>query len=134
MKLRPVAVPVHKHLIIRAEVQLPPLDPEFVIEWLRDTVVSIGMKVLSGPHAAYVDVPGNEGVTGVVIIETSHLALHVWDHQDPPLLQLDVYTCGDFNPQIIFDKLKEFHPTKIEHKYLDREHSLKEISLGDAHE
>ena len=124
---------VHKHLIIRAEVEQPPVLPAFVVEWLRQTVEAIGMKVLSGPYSEYVEVEGNEGATGVVIIETSHLAIHVWDRQDPPLLQLDVYTCGEFDPQIIFDRLQEFKPVKIEHKYLDREHNLMELELSLIH-
>jgi hypothetical protein len=35
---------VHKHLIIRAEVEQPPVLPAFVVEWLRQTVEAIGMK------------------------------------------------------------------------------------------
>ena len=104
---------VHKHLIIRAEVEEPPTLPAFVVEWLRQTVEAIGMKVLSGPYSEYVEVEGNEGATGVVIIETSHLAIHVWDRQDPPLLQLDVYTCGEFDPQIIFDRLQAVSYTHL---------------------
>ena len=121
---------VHKHLIIRAEVKTPPKDPAWVKNWMASLVEKIGMKVLSGPHAEYVDVVGNEGVTGVVIIETSHIAMHVWDALDPPLLQLDVYTCGPFDPTIIFDELKQFDLIKLEHKYLDREHGLVEIDVN----
>jgi len=122
---------VHKHLIIRAEVNQPPMAPGFVKEWLQELVDRIGMKVLSGPHAEYVTVPGNRGVTGVVIIETSHLAIHIWDEPDPALLQLDVYTCGPFDPEIVFDVLKEFEPVKMEYKYLDREHGLNEVKLDE---
>lgn len=120
---------VHKHLIVRAEVQDPPLAPAFVEEWLEELVARIGMKVLSGPHAEYVAVPGNRGVTGVVIIETSHIAMHVWDETNPGLMQLDVYTCGPFDPDIVFDALEEFVPVKLEYKYLDREHDLTEVPL-----
>ncbi len=120
---------VHKHLIIRAEVSEPPRAPVFVEEWLQDLVDRIGMKVLGGPYARYVNIPGNQGVTGVVIIETSHIALHVWDETNPGLLQLDVYTCGPFDPDIVFDQIKQFEPVKVEYKYLDREHGLLEVIL-----
>jgi len=120
---------VHKHLIIRAEVESPPVEQEQVVEWLEDTVDAIGMKICSGPYAEYVDMPGNEGVTGVVIIETSHIAMHVWDCQEPPLMQLDVYTCGPFDPATIVDRIQEFSPLKVEYKYLDREFGLEEIEL-----
>ena len=120
---------VHKHLIIRAECLDPPLDPQYVEQWLKNVVELIGMKVCKVPISAYVDVEGNEGATGVVIIETSHIAIHVWDRRIPALVQLDVYTCGNFEPQKIFNALKEFDVQKLEYKYLDREHELVEIPL-----
>lgn len=120
---------VHKHLIIRAECLDPPLDPQYVEQWLKNVVELIGMKVCKGPISAYVDVEGNEGATGVVIIETSHIAIHVWDRRMPALVQLDVYTCGAFEPQKIFNALQEFDVQKIEYKYLDREHNLTELEI-----
>ncbi len=120
---------VHKHLIVRAECLDPPLDPQYVEQWLKNVVELIGMKVCRGPISAYVDVAGNEGATGVVIIETSHIAIHVWDRRTPALVQLDVYTCGEFEPQKIFNALQEFDVQKLEYKYLDREHELIEIPL-----
>ena len=120
---------VHKHLIIRAECLDPPLDPQYVEQWLKNVVELIGMKVCKGPISAYVDVEGNEGATGVVIIETSHIAIHVWDRRIPALVQLDVYTCGDFQPQKIFNALQEFDVQKLEYKYLAREHNLTELEI-----
>jgi S-adenosylmethionine/arginine decarboxylase-like enzyme len=72
---------------------------------------------------------GNRGLTGVVIIETSHIALHSWDEANPAMIQLDVYTCGPLDTALIFDELKIFDPVKVEYKYLDREHNLKEVDL-----
>ncbi len=120
---------VHKHLIIRAECLDPPTCPNYVEQWLKNVVELIGMKVCKGPISAYVDVEGNEGATGVVIIETSHIAIHVWDRRTPGLVQLDVYTCGAFEPQKIFNALKEFDVQKLEYKYLDREHNLTELEI-----
>ena len=120
---------VHKHLIVRAECMDPPTSSDYVEKWLKDMVELIGMKVCRGPISAYVDVKGNEGATGVVIIETSHIAIHVWDHRSPALIHLDVYTCGEFEPRKIFNALKEFDVMKLEYKYLDREHELVEIPI-----
>ena len=111
---------VHKHLIIRAEVNKPPTNPIFIEAWLLDVVSAIGMKVCKGPIAHYVDMPGNRGVTGVVIIETSHIALHVWDETRPSLFQLDVYSCKEFNKQTVFEKLAQFEPVDVEWYMLDR--------------
>jgi S-adenosylmethionine/arginine decarboxylase-like enzyme len=50
-----------------------------IVDWMRDFVESIGMKILMGPFAKYLDIPGNRGLTVAAIIETSHIVLHSWD-------------------------------------------------------
>lgn len=120
---------VHKHLIIRAEVRNPLKDEQAAILWIRNLVQNIGMNIMMGPFAQYLDVEGNRGLTAVAIIETSHIALHVWDECDPALVQLDVYTCGALDPQQVVDALRAFDPVRVEMKYLDREHDLTELPL-----
>jgi S-adenosylmethionine/arginine decarboxylase-like enzyme len=120
---------VHKHLIIRAEVGNPLKEEQLAIDWMNKLVDKIGMKVMMGPYAKYLDVVGNRGLTAVAIIETSHIALHVWDEDEPALLQLDVYTCGPLDPYDVVEALREFHPVKIEMKYLDRESKLIDLPL-----
>ena len=41
---------------------------------------------------------------------------------------ITVYTCGPFDMDTIFEDLEQFNPTKVEWKYLDREHDLTEVS------
>ena len=119
---------VHKHLIVRAEAVKPPMDEKYLTDWLKDFITSINMKVLMGPYVIYHDVPGNRGITGAAIIETSHIVMHVWDEPSPALMQFDVYSCGEFDPETICEKIKkDFNTTKIEYKFLDREHDLKEL-------
>lgn len=120
----------HKHLIVRAEVSRPPVKGEmkFLINWFKELIELIDMKLLAGPYAKYVDVPGNRGFTCVAIIETSHLAMHIWDEQNPALMQFDVYTCGPLDPYLVFEKLEIWSPIKVEYKYLDREQGLTEIN------
>jgi len=57
--------------------------------------------------------------------------MHTWDENDPSMLQLDVYTCGPLNTDVVFDFLKQFDPIKIDYKYLDRENDLKEIPIKE---
>ena len=67
-------------------------------------------------------------MTSVAIIETSHIALHIWDENSPGLMQLDVYSCANFFPQRVFNKVNElFKTTKMEYKFLDREKELVEV-------
>lgn len=124
----------HKHLIIRAEIDNCPAPEElhFMAKWFKDLVEDIGMKILRGPDVLYHDMEGNEGFTGTCIIETSHIAMHVWDNGSPDsggIMQLDVYTCGPLDPYDVVANLDFFQPTKISMKYLDRENDLTEIPI-----
>jgi S-adenosylmethionine/arginine decarboxylase-like enzyme len=119
---------VHKHLIVRAEAKNPPMDETVLTEWFKKFIEEIGMKVMMGPYVKYSHMVGNRGITGAAIIETSHIVLHVWDEPDPALLQFDVYSCGEFDPETICEKIKnDFNTTKIEYKFLDRENDLSEL-------
>lgn len=120
----------HKHLIIRAEITDPPYDAIDIKRWMKNLVEDIGMNVLMGPFAIYSDMEGNQGLTAVTIIETSHIAIHVWDECEPALLQMDVYTCSTLNIDDVFKAIEEFKPTKIEYKYIDRENELTLIENG----
>lgn len=114
----------HKHLIVRAELNNPPYLPHEIKDWMRKLVDKIGMNILMGPYAIYSDMEGNKGLTAVTIIETSHIAMHVWDEVEPALMQLDVYTCSTLNIDDVFSAIEEFEPVKVEYKYIDRENSL----------
>lgn len=120
----------HKHLIVRAELNNPPYDAVDIKRWMRYLVDKIGMNILMGPYAVYSDMEGNAGLTAVTIIETSHIALHVWDEVNPALMQLDVYTCSKLDINDVFEAIKEWDPIKIEYKYIDREHDLTLLDRG----
>lgn len=122
----------HKHVIIRAEVKNPPGkdDLETMRGWVVNLIDRIGMTLLSGPHVEYVDVPGNVGMTTVSIIETSHIAIHVWEEPNPALMQIDIYTCGPLDLDIVWEELQTFDPLHLEYKFLDREHELQTLEVG----
>ena len=97
-------------------------------DWMMGFIESIDMKVFMGPYVKYCYMPGNRGITAVAIIETSHIAMHIWDEPKPALMQLDVYSCGDFNPTDVCNKImKDFDIHKIEYKYLNRETGLVDL-------
>ena len=122
----------HKHLIVRADISWCPQEEDLnkVSDWVRGLIKKIEMKLLAGPYTTYVNDLGNKGMTSVAIIETSHIALHIWDEVSPGLMQLDVYSCANFNPQDVFDKVDElFQTIKMEYKFLDREKELIEVKV-----
>ena len=120
---------VHKHLIVRAEAINPPMDEGFLRRWLEEFISEIGMKVMMGPYVKYSNMVGNRGITGVAIIETSHIVMHFWDEVSPALMQFDVYSCGELDPEIICKKItNDFIIEKLEYKFLNRENDLRDIT------
>ena len=126
-------MPVHKHLIIRAEVKRPITSEKGLKKWLRNLVKKIDMKTIKGPFAAYVFKEGNRGITGMVMIETSHIAIHVWDEINPALVQCDVYSCAEFSSNEVLAEFVDMEPTKIEYMLLDRAKELKPTFSTQAH-
>ena len=103
----------HKHLIVRVNIGWCPQKEDLnkISDWIRSLIKKIDMKLLAGPYTTYVNEKGNKGMTSVAIIETSHIALHIWDEVSPGLMQLDVYSCANFNPQDVFNKVDELFQT-----------------------
>ena len=120
-------MPKHKHLIIRAEVNRPLKGEKETKQWLRKLVKKIDMKIIKGPYASYVSKEGNRGITGVVMIETSHIAIHVWDETLPALVQCDVYSCAEFSSNEVLAEFIDMEVTKMDHIMLDRADEIKTI-------
>lgn len=111
----------HKHLLIKARVLSPPRSEDHINQWLKELVSKIDMLIAAGPISSYVETPGNLGLTSAVCIQTSHCALHVWDEEDPPLIQADVYSCREFNIYNAIKHFDEFDVVQLEYVLFDRE-------------
>lgn len=116
----------HEHVLIRAEVSTVPgpEDGAALKYWMKKLIRNIGMTLLNGPHASWVAKPGNVGWTCVALIETSHVVIHIWNEPRPHLLQFDVYSCADLDLKAVLAALDFFDPTKVEYKFVDREHEF----------
>ena len=121
----------HKHILINARVNNSLGSTEDAVSFLKDLVERVGMKILMGPHATYVDTPGNKGVTAIVGIETSHIAFHVWDEEVPARLQFDLYTCGSLDKNVVIEAVKErFELVSADYRIFDREHGFVLLEQG----
>ena len=118
-------MPEHKHLIIRATVYEPITSEKELKKWLRDLVKIIDMKIIKGPYAAYVSKEGNRGLTGIVMIETSHISIHIWDEESPALVQCDVYSCAEFSSNEVLAEFVPMDVVTIDKIVLDRVDELK---------
>lgn len=94
-------------------------------QWLRDLVSAIDMKVCIEPRTVYVDTPGNRGLTAQIGIETSHIAIHVWDEDAPGMLQMDVYSCKPFEHETVLKAIRQFGMVGYEMMAIDRNEGFK---------
>ena len=97
---------LHNQLLINGYSDTPPTDEAFIKQWMEDLVKQIDMKIIQGPYTAYVTKEGNRGLTAIVMIETSHIALHVWDEDNPGMIQFDLYTCSTLPVYDVIQNLK----------------------------
>lgn len=122
----------HKHLLLNATVRKPIYKEEDAINFLTELVESINMKIIKGPFAHYVEAEGNRGMTAIVMIETSHIAFHIWDEKDPAELKFDLYTCGSLDAAQVLQILdKQFGLSAVEWMVLDRADGFEHIECDD---
>ena len=102
------------------------------INFLTKLVNDIDMKIIKGPFASYVDKAGNKGLTAIVMIETSHIAFHIWDEVDPSLVQFDLYTCGKLDLDKVLTIFRNaFDVSSIDYVLFDREDGFKTEVIGN---
>jgi S-adenosylmethionine/arginine decarboxylase-like enzyme len=111
-----------KHLIINSEGSRCSriLDSiESIYRYLEDIVSLVDMTVLIPPHVVRCRDIGNEGVTGFVVITTSHASIHTWP--DTGSIRFDLFSCRDFDTKFIIEEYtRRFSPAIIETEILDR--------------
>lgn len=122
-------MPLHNHLLLNGYMNKPPMDKEAVMKWLEDLVAEIGMKVAAGPIASYVTKEGNRGMTVGCLIETSHIAMHVWDETNPSFVQFDLYTCSTLPVDgVIRNLVDNFGLHNYVHMVLERSEGFNVVS------
>jgi S-adenosylmethionine/arginine decarboxylase-like enzyme len=108
----------HKHLIVDLELEFGDQSPTFVESWLRELVSLVDMEVLIDPIAEYCDIEGNEGVTGIVVITTSHASIHIWE--DALKAKFDLYSCKDFDLDTVLNHCKVLSAKRLSYLLIDR--------------
>jgi len=113
---------LHNQLLVNGYSDNPPVDETFISKWMENLVEEIGMKIIKGPFTAYVTKKGNRGLTAIVMIETSHIALHVWDETNPGMIQFDLYTCSTLPVDLVIKSLEDNLGLKdYKHMVIERE-------------
>lgn len=78
-------------------------DVDFIGKVMHEAAVECGATVVETVFHAF----SPHGVSGVVVIAESHLAIHTWPEYG--YAAVDLFTCGDtVNPEIAFDYLEKY--------------------------
>lgn len=111
----------HLHLLVTAYVDHPPQTAQAGEEWLLRLVELIDMQILMDAKAIYCEDLGNEGVTGIVGLTTSHSSFHSWSEIEKPFINFDIYSCREFDVQTVFAHIHEaFGLTEASYLLIDR--------------
>jgi len=82
-------------------------DRRALLRWLNGLPAQIGMSVLLPAAVARIECPrckpGDEGLSGFVIICESHIAVHTWPARGE--IQADVYSCRPFDPEPLLARI-----------------------------
>ncbi len=93
-------------------------DAKFILKFLKNTPKKFGMHIIKEPFLiSYDENPetwDNGGVSAIVIIAESHIAIHTFPGNDG-FMSLDMFSCKEFNIEKIISIInKEFKPKMIE--------------------
>lgn len=92
-----------KHILVEFNGCKPEImnDVSFIEKSMVDAAVKSGATVINSTFHHF----SPYGVSGVVVIQESHLAIHTWPEYG--YAAVDLFTCGDtVNPWVSFDELK----------------------------
>ena len=107
---------IGKHLIADFSGALYQTDIKKIEHALGSAAQAAGAVVLNVIAHRF---PDSDGVTGVAILAESHISIHTWPEHD--YIALDIFMCGNSDPQTALDWLTEFfEPKKVETQLVKR--------------
>lgn len=118
--------PNHVHFLATVTLSKPSFTVRDIHEWLVRLVNSVNMSILDGPFVVACADPGNEGITGIVLLKESHSSIHIWDQKQEPYLKMDLYSCKMFEVSKVLDMIAELGPRVCHYQIIDRNHNAEE--------
>lgn len=95
-------------------------DADNVKRFAQALVIRIDMKAYGEPQVIHFGEGDKEGFTLVQLIETSNICGHFCN--DTGDCYIDVFSCKEYNKEIVIDTVKEFFaPKSIRQTYLTRQ-------------
>jgi len=107
---------IGKHLIADFSGALYQTDAKNIERALRAAAIAAGAVVLDVVVHPF---PDSDGITGVAILAESHISIHTWPEHD--YIALDIFMCGNSDPQTALDWLTDFfQPKAVDAKLIER--------------
>ena len=102
----------------------PPVenDGEWMLNKLRDIVKKSGIREVHSHVEKFDGTKSPPGFAAVILVDESHVTAHCYSNIG--LLAIDVFTCGNNDPQVVVDNLKELFSEKINGIKLVREEKI----------
>ena len=108
-------------------------DCKLVSEFMTGLVSHIRMNVLMGPYTTWCGDEGNEGITSMIGLTTSHSTIHIWNLELPEYskIRFDLYSCAHYDVNEVFEYIRDhFIIVSANYKLFDRDQDMKEIDSG----
>jgi S-adenosylmethionine/arginine decarboxylase-like enzyme len=118
--------PNHVHFLATVTLDKPSFTVRDIHGWLVRLVHSVNMSILGGPYVVPCADPGNEGITGFVLLKESHSSVHIWDKKAAPYLKMDLYSCKMFDVPQVLAVIGELGPRVCHYQVIDRNHDAEE--------
>jgi len=117
-----------KHLILDAADCSPKMIgcPKVVDGFARSLVKRIDMVPFGNPQVVMFGSGSKKGYTLVQLIETSNITAHFVEENNS--MYLDVFSCKDFDPDVVEEAVKEF----FDAKYFNRKVILRQAPVDIA--
>jgi S-adenosylmethionine/arginine decarboxylase-like enzyme len=117
-----------KHLILDAAGCSPKMIgcPKVVGGFARSLVKRIDMVPFGEPQVVMFGSGSKKGYTLVQLIETSNITAHFVEENNS--MYLDVFSCKDFDPEVVEEAVKEF----FDAKYFNRKVILRQAPIDVA--
>jgi S-adenosylmethionine/arginine decarboxylase-like enzyme len=117
-----------KHLILDAAGCSPKMIgcAKVIDGFARSLVKRIDMVAYGQPQVVMFGSGSKKGYTLVQLIETSNITAHFVEENDS--MYLDVFSCKDFDPEVVEEAVKEF----FDAKYFNRKVVLRQAPISVA--
>lgn len=95
------------HLIVdirRAPYELCVSDKSF-LSAIASSAERAGANVISQVRYKFDGKSSPEGFTAVILLDESHCSVHTYANEG--LIALDIFTCGNTDPQVVFEYIKD---------------------------